>query len=479
MHLWWSRKPLTACRAVIFCSLVDDPGEEGVPAELLRQIDALPEPSPPLADWDVMDRAERRRQKLFNFIETLVHWDSTTDEGVIGTARELILAATDGNPPPLLDPFCGGGSIPLEAQRLGLEVHGSDLNPVAVLITKALIELPPRFAGMPPVNPNARAEIGSDAEWRGAAGLAEDVRWYGEWVRQRAWERIGHLYPEGPNGETVIAWLWARTVTCPNPVCGVAMPLVHSFWLSKKRGDWAEPLFEGRALRFEVRDSGAPSLKGTVSRKGAICAACKTPVPFKYIREHAQRVGLGACLMAVAERTSQGKTFRSASAEDVSHADTLAPNDAPSAELPYNPRNFQTPIYGMTTYDDLFTARQLTALTAFSDLVKEVRELVQEHAAETIIVPDQTRPDQTRPDQTRPVRGRDLYVPGLGTRQVDRAWIHAIDLGRSGRHRANRLHRSRPSDVLELRRSELFLRHRRQLGCGDRRDCERAGASVA
>ena len=177
--MWWARRPLAACRAVIFCSLIDDPGEDGIPPELLRQIDALPEPSPLPADWDVMDLAEQRRQKLFQFIETLVEWESTTNESVIGTARELILAATEGNPPPLLDPFCGGGSIPLEAQRLGLEAHGSDLNPVAVLITKALIELPPKFSGMPPVNPDARADLGSDAEWKDAAGLAEDVRWYG------------------------------------------------------------------------------------------------------------------------------------------------------------------------------------------------------------------------------------------------------------------------------------------------------------
>ena len=215
LHLWWARRPLAACRAVIFCSLIDDPGEEGAPVELLAQIDALPAPNPLPADWGALDEAEQRRRRLFRFIETLVKWESTTDEQVIGTVRELILAATEGNPPPLLDPFCGGGSIPLEAQRLGLEAYGSDLNPVAVLITKALIELPPKFAGMPPVNPDARGELGADADWQGAAGLAADVRWYGEWMREQAWKRIGHLYPKGPNGETVIAWIWARTVQCP------------------------------------------------------------------------------------------------------------------------------------------------------------------------------------------------------------------------------------------------------------------------
>jgi len=381
LHLWWARRPLAACRAVIFCSLIDDPGEEGAPAELLRQIDALPEPSTLPADWDVMDLAERRRQKLFEFVETLVKWESTTDESVIGRARELILAATEGNPPPLLDPFCGGGSIPLEAQRLGLEAHGSDLNPVAVLITKALIELPPKFAGMPPVNPDARGKLGSDAEWKGAAGLAEDVRWYGEWMRQRAWERIGHLYPQGPNGETVIAWLWARTVECPNPACRIRMPLVKSFWLSRKRRRiWLEPIADGKAMRFDIRDSGKPTEDGTVNRQGTKCVRCGTAASFKHVRKQAQRIGLGVQLMAVVEEGYRQRVYRAATSGDYTVAHVPAPTNVPDAALPHNPRNFQTPIYGMTHYNDLFTPRQLTALTVFSDLVAEVQELVRMHA---------------------------------------------------------------------------------------------------
>jgi len=391
LHLWWARRPLAACRAVIFCSLIDDPGEDGVPAELLRQIDALEEPRPLPADWDVMDTAEQRRQKLFKFIETLVKWESTTDEDVIGTARELILAATEGNPPPLLDPFCGGGSIPLEAQRLGLEAHGSDLNPVAVLITKALIELPPKFAGMPPVNPDARAELGSDAEWRGAAGLAEDVRWYGEWMRQRAWERIGHLYPEGPNGETVIAWLWARTVKCPNPACGAEMPLVNSFQLSRKkdREAWVHPRVNQNSIQFEVRTDYGPDIDGTVNRGGAMCIACGTATPFPHIREQGQQVGLGSQLMAVVEEGQRRRVYRVARPEERDSAALTPPPNAPDDQLPYNPRNFQTPIYGMTHYNHLFTPRQLTALTTFSDLVREARDLVLAHAAEATSVSDQ------------------------------------------------------------------------------------------
>jgi putative DNA methylase len=207
LHLWWARRPLAACRAVIFASLVDDPDDPDAPPEFVKACRELPR-GKNAAENDTP------RQRLFDFIETLVQWESTTDEQVIKTARRLIHLATGGNPPPLLDPFAGGGSIPLEAQRLGLEAHASDLNPVAVMINKALIEIPPRFADMPPVNPRDREKMGGTQGWKGATGLAADVRYYGEWIRDRAWERIGHLYPEH-NGETVIAWLWARQSSAP------------------------------------------------------------------------------------------------------------------------------------------------------------------------------------------------------------------------------------------------------------------------
>src|SRR5690606_38147201 len=221
--------PLAAARAVIFASLVDDPNDPDAPPEFVEACRALPR-GKNAADHDTP------RQRLFDFIETLVQWESTTDEQVLETARYLIRLSTDGNPPPLLDPFAGGGSIPLEAQRLGLEAHASDLNPVAVLINKALIEIPPKFAGRPPVFQGAAGEQNS---WPRATGLAEDVRRYGQWMRDEAEKRIGHLYPKVklPGGEAnVIAWIWARTVTCPNPACGIRMPLVRSWWLGKKKG---------------------------------------------------------------------------------------------------------------------------------------------------------------------------------------------------------------------------------------------------
>ncbi|MBK7919038.1 MAG: DUF1156 domain-containing protein [Chloroflexi bacterium] len=228
LHVWWARRPITSARAVIFTTLVDDPDDPHAPPAFVQACRDLPKGK----NATIMDTP---RQRLFDFIERLVRWEATTDEKILNTARELILLSTDGNPPPLLDPFAGGGSIPLEAQRLGLEAHASDLNPVAVMINKALIEIPPKFANQPPVNPRDRAKVGGTGEWKGASGLAADVRYYGEWMRDKAWERIGHLYPEC-NGETVIAWLWARTVKCPNPACGAQMPLVRSFDLSKKKG---------------------------------------------------------------------------------------------------------------------------------------------------------------------------------------------------------------------------------------------------
>jgi len=245
LHLWWARRPLAACRAVLFSSLVDDPGEPNAPQEYLDQLDRLPggaelPPETPIA--------EVRREKLFRFIEELVKWENSNNERVIGTARQLILAATEGKPPPVLDPFCGGGSIPLEAQRLGLEAHASDLNPVAVLITKALIEIPPKFAGQPPVGPEARRRKDTTA-WPGATGLADDVRYYGQWMRDEAERRIGHLYPkaklpteQGGGDATVIAWLWARTVKCPNPACGSSVREALADRQARGGREGAEPL---------------------------------------------------------------------------------------------------------------------------------------------------------------------------------------------------------------------------------------------
>lgn len=220
LHLWWARRPLAAARAVIFSSLVDDPSSH-------------PDKFP------TEEAQEKERKRLFDILERLVVWENSNDEELLAEAKAEIERSTDGDVPEFLDPFAGGGAIPLEAQRLGLKAHASDLNPVAVMINKAMIEIPPKFQGMPPVNPEARAKLGSELAWKGSTGLAEDVRYYGEWMREEAFKRIGHLYPTAKlsNGSeaTVIAWIWARTVTCPNPACGCEMPLVRSFDLSTKR----------------------------------------------------------------------------------------------------------------------------------------------------------------------------------------------------------------------------------------------------
>ncbi len=223
-----------------------------------------------------------------------------------------------GIPPPLLDPFAGVGSIPLEAQRLGLEAHASDLNPVAVMINKAMIDIPPRFADRLPVNPRDRVRgTAGDAAWKGAAGLAADVRYYGEWMRERAFERIGHLYPKH-NGETVIAWLWARTVISPNPAVNAPVPLVRSFVLSKKKGRecWAKPVVHGKTVSFEVTKGLPPRGEdGTVKRTGARCIISGEPIPFDYIRAEGKAGRMGAQLMAIVTEGKRGRNYYSPAQE--------------------------------------------------------------------------------------------------------------------------------------------------------------------
>ncbi len=373
LHLWWARRPLAACRAVLFASLVDDPSAhpDRFPTEQAQQ---------------------QERERLFRIIEALVKWENTTNADVLKAARAEILASCDGNPPAVLDPFCGGGSIPLEAQRLGLEAHGSDLNPVAVLITKALIELPPRFAGRPPVHPKDGSSwtLGS---WEGARGLAEDVRYYGRWMREEAERRIGHLYPKvelpaehGGGEATVIAWLWARTVKSPNPAWDGPMPLVRSFALSTKKGKetWVQPVVdrEHRHIRFRVRTGpGCPA--GTVGRTGAVCLATGTPVPLSYIRAEGKAGRMSAQLMAIVAEGPRGRIYLPPDPEHERLATSAAPpDDVPGAMMPTNPRWFSPPGFGLLGYADLFTSRQLLTLCTFSDLVHEAKERLIADAAD-------------------------------------------------------------------------------------------------
>lgn len=359
LHLWWARRPLAAARAVLFAQLVDDPS-------------AHPNRFPTL------EAEQAERERLFGIMRKLVKWENSADETVLAAARREIWNSCGGNPPPILDPFAGGGSIPLEAQRLGLRAYASDLNPVAVLINKALIEIPPKWSGKPPANPDAKQQL----TWRGAEGLAEDVRCYGKWIRDEAERRIGHLYPQIKldNGDLapVIAWIWARVVTCPNPACGGTMPLVRSFWLGKKRGKerYVHPVPNGKRVRFEIRGPNGSPREGTVSRTGAECLLCGAAVPLAYIRAEGKGGRMGNQLMAIAAEGKRTRHYLPPNGEHEQAADVPRPPDVPDAELPEQALGFRVQGYGMTTWGDLFTNRQLTAHTTFSNLVMEARSRV-------------------------------------------------------------------------------------------------------
>ena len=379
LHLWWSRKPTATSRAVLFSQLVDDPSERY--EEFLEAARAEGEADPESAAERAVE-AERRR--LFTLITRMVDWDNIGDEHLMREVREEIRRSTGEEPPAVLDPFAGGGSIPLEAQRLGLEAHASDLNPVAVLINKALIEIPPRFAGRAPVFPGADDGTRS---WPGAHGLAEDVRRYGEWMREEAWRRIGHLYPRAqlPDGSraTVIAWIWARTVTCPNPACGIETPLVSKWWLGKKKGKEAYivPTVVGDHIEYSIGHDPkrAPTKQddGTISgRRGAVCVSCRSAISMDYIKNEGNHGLMGAQACAVVVEGRRNRIYLPPNDAIAESARIERPTRVPLQRLPNDPRNFWTVAYGLDTFDKLFTARQLTALTTFSDLVSEARERV-------------------------------------------------------------------------------------------------------
>lgn len=402
LHLWWARRPLAAARAVIFAQMVNDPGYQqdgGFKYGVNKK------------------EAEIKREELFQIIRDLVKWENTNNEEVLNRAREAIKeswretchlnrnhpqAAELFNPeklPAFHDPFAGGGAIPLEAQRLGLESYASDLNPVAVMINKAMIEIPPKFAGQAPVGPLPEGEKQQSLmeDWSGAKGLAEDVRRYGHWMREEAFKRIGHLYPKVKISEemiaqrpdlkphageelTVIAWLWARTVKSPNPAFShVDVPLASSFVLSSKKNKeaYVQPIVDGDQYRFEVKTGTLPveAKEGTkVGRGGNFkCLVSETPIPVKLIREQGQQGTFKQRLMAVVAEGKSGRVYLSPTQQIEDIANSAKPEWQPTTKINHNPRDIRTQLYGLNEYGDLFTPRQLVALTTFSALVQEVR----------------------------------------------------------------------------------------------------------
>jgi len=372
LHLWWARRPLAACRAVIFASLVDDPS-------------AHPDQFPS------EESQEAERQRLFRIVEELVKWENRANEAVLNAARAEILRSTNGNPPPVFDPFCGGGSIPLEAQRLGLEALGSDLNPVAVLINKALVEIPPRFANRPPVNPGVRDQL-AGVGWSGVDGLVNDVHYYGQWMSDEAFSRVGDLYPKatlptsGGGGEAkVIAWLWARTAGCINPACQAEVPLLNGFTLSRRKGQetFLVPRIDAQAktVAFEVRTGSRAPAEGTISRTGARCLVCGANLPLADVREQGCRGEMGDRLVAIVAEGRRGRLYLEADSKHEATARVQAPVDVLTTSLPVAALGFRVQGYGITKHSQLFTHRQLRMLDTFCGLVGEATEKARQDGA--------------------------------------------------------------------------------------------------
>jgi putative DNA methylase len=452
LHLWWARRPLAAARAVIFSQMVDDPSEY---VDVLREDPKLrrkaesilkarmktweeatalvekakgtgldvPEPGPMPTLDEIL--ADQERQRLFRIIEDLVRWENTTNETVLQAARDEIWASwrrtsldNVDHPhakelfdrhtlPAFHDPFAGGGAIPLEAQRLGLEAYASDLNPVAVLINKAMIEIPPKFAGMPPVNPESRARTGHSGAWNGATGLSEDVRYYGQWMRDEAEQRIGHLYPkvevtsemaqERPDLEpyvgrrlTVIAWLWARTVKSPNPAFAhVAVPLASTFMLSTKPGKeaYVVPVTKHGSYQFTVKvgnptDAEEVSTGTKRARANFVCLMSGSPISGDYIKTEGQAGRIGARLLAIVAEGDRERVYLAPTPEHEAIALEARPEWKPDATISGSTQYLGVKPYGMDRLDQVFADRQLVALTTFADLVTEVRKQVRSDAVQ-------------------------------------------------------------------------------------------------
>ena len=387
LHLWWARRPLAAARAVIWASLVDDPSSH-------------PEKYPTDEDQ------RKERQRLFKILEDLVVWENSNNPNVLNAAKAEIIKSTNGILPALLDPFAGGGAIPLEAQRLGLEAYAQDLNPIAVVINKAMIEIPPRFSNMPAINPDDTISVQNDI-WQGADGLAADVDYYSRWVKEEAFRRIGHLYPEvklpkdnGGGKATVIAWFWARSVKCPNPACGCDVPLISSFVLSKKKGNesWIVPYYEDGEWTFLVNNGKYDKVLETGTKyrnengkgkKGTFCCPIcgSAAITNNYIDDEANNGRMKSLPLAIVAEGEKGRVYLSHDKKSIKSLIEQV-NDYYIAhkiyeKVPHEPcrgtfaSNAQGGRYGFFEFKDYFTKRQQIAHTTFSEVIKEAQEKVE------------------------------------------------------------------------------------------------------
>lgn len=370
LHLWWARRPFTAARAVIWASLIDDPSSH-------------PELYP------TEDEQIKERERLFRILENLSDWKNSKNDTVLDAARAEIMKATHNNPPMLLDPFAGGGAIPLEAQRLGLCAVAHDLNPIAVMINKAMIEIPSRFHRCCAVNPELRLKINT----AGTSAIAEDVRYYGKLLKEKAVDRIGHMYPkvripkaQGGGEETAIAWIWTRTVKCPNPLCGCQMPLANGFVLANKKGRnaYIKPEYdaEKKTIIYQVKNDGGKAPEAGKTARGAkfkciVCGGSTTP---EYIKEQALAGKMSSQMMAVVAERRGGRIYVSPDDDQERAANVERPENYPTGEIGGDRRALWTPLYGLTDFSDLFSNRQLSALTVLSDIVIELGKTIEEDA---------------------------------------------------------------------------------------------------
>lgn len=371
VHIWWSRRPMAVARSVLFASCVDDPAEH-------------PEFFP------TSEAQDKERMRLLVMTEKLCAVENTSDDLLLSEVKKEILRYAEGTLPTVFDPFVGGGAIPVEAQRLGLKAESSDLNPVAVIITKLVADIPARFSDTVPVHPQQEMKL--NIPLPGVKGYAEDVQYYGEWMLAKAKERVGYLYPRVTSPETgaeleVSAWLWARTIKCPNPSCACEIPLSSSYDLAKKKGSeaWIEPCVDDGAICFLIHrkpntaGKGKPKVGQTAVFK---CPVCGEITPDAYVKECGLNHQIHSQLIAIVADEGKRRQYLRASQEQETISNVPKPAKVPHGELPNNPRRFAPPSFGLKDYADLFTNRQLTFLTMMMQLAREVQNSAEAAAIE-------------------------------------------------------------------------------------------------